>query len=281
MLRIGGTKAEAGPEISREAAASLGPVPHCPKDCAHANPKANVCIYMVLSQSLSTNSLFLSCMFGFSTAIISTCFHQRETSHLPFEEAPAEWGNLAVREAKEQGRNCVPAVCCPPSPGAQWGPGYLGFPHGLQHCLPPPTKTLGSPGAARGVALITEGTLHLSQPAFPLFRSTGQAMHCAQEPVSLASLLTSVPFCFQREIGAGHARLRLCCLLAPARKRTTAMWETRPDAALQTGCGTHTSFSSEPLGFDFQEMMSDHTDREDQIPGSTVALAPYMESNLN
>lgn len=59
-----------------------------------------MCVSVVLSHIVVNNCWFLSSNFECNVAIILMCFHQRETSHLPFLKSPAECGNQAV-EAKK------------------------------------------------------------------------------------------------------------------------------------------------------------------------------------
>lgn len=140
---------------------------------------------------------------------------------------------MEIRQSEEAKKHCreMCPTCPQPSPGpeSRGGPGRPAFLRGLPHGLLPPTGTLESPGAARGAALITDGEPPNSADLESLvFRSPGQPVALRSASLWAGLRLTSVPFCFQRETGAGRTCLSLCCWLAPARKGTVVVWEARP-----------------------------------------------------
>lgn len=217
--QVGNTKAEAGSEISREATACLGP--HHSRVCTHVNPKAYIYLHVCDASSLLCQQAFVfKLQLGVSYCHHPHVFSRRETSHLPFLMSPAEYGNQAVRGSqKALQRNVSNLSSAFPRPESRGGPGRPAFPRGLLHGLLPPTGTLGSPGAARGAALITDGDPPNSADLESfVFRSPGQPVALRSASLWAGLRLTSVPFCFERETGAGRTCLTLAAgLLLPER----------------------------------------------------------------
>lgn len=129
--------------------------------------------------------------------------------------------------------------------------------------------------------MITEGgTSNSVNVESFVFRSTGQpgALHSAS--MGLASPLTSVPFCFQRERSRAHL-LKALLLVCFCQQGDHGSMGDKARRALPPSMGRgHSPSSYDGPGLWFLEMMSNHIDRADHIPNSTFVLDPCLGPSL-
>lgn len=181
-----------------------------------------------------------------------------------------ENGNQAVRESqKVLQRSASDLSSAFPQPESWARPGCLAVPLGLQHCLPPPARTLGSPGAVRGAALITDGGTSSSANMGVLrVLKPGPAHGTAlSEPVGWLPADLSAFLFSERDRSRVHL-LDALLLACSCQEVAQGCVGGKAGRALppRMGRGSKTSFPSKVLGFDSQEVMSNHTDRLGQIP---------------
>lgn len=181
---------------------------------------------------------------------------------------------MEIRQSEKAKKRCreMCPPCPQPSPSSRAGEGLaaLLFLLGLPHCLspPPPPGMLGSPGAAGGAALRTDGGTSQLSP---------HGVLCALKPrpaqgVVLCELVDWPPADLSAFLFSERDWSRvylLCCWLAPARKGTASRGVGgKARRALQPRMGqeSQTSFPSKVLGFDSQEVMLNHMDGVDEVP---------------
>lgn len=113
-----------------------------------------------------------------------------------------------------------------------------------------------------------------------MFRSTGQPGALHSVSVGLASPLTSVPFCFQRDRSRAPEREALLLVCFCQQENHGSMGDTPGEPSLQVWGEVTALLPVKVPGLCFLEVTSNHLDRADHIPNSAFVRDPCLGPNL-
>lgn len=204
----------------------------------------------------------------FHIAFILTCFHKGKPAIYQFSCPLLSAEIRQAEKAKKHFREMCPTRPGPsPSSRAREGLAAL-LPCSALRTASPPPGLLGSPGAAGGAALRTDGgPPHPADSESCVLRSPASPWRCAPQargrpPADLSAFLFS-------ERDRSRARLLDALLLACSCQegdRGGVGGEARRALPPRTGRESQTSFPSKVLGFDSKEVTSNRTDGADEVP---------------